>query len=71
MVTPFALTKETYMALMHTYSVLLSRVDPKAGPLSNIRVEVRAPDNETAKRTAMAQFPGYKANSGASRVAGT
>lgn len=49
------------MALMHTYSVLLVRVESSAGPLSNLRIEVRAPDNETAKRTAAAQFPGYRA----------
>lgn len=30
-----------YMALMHTDSILISRVDPKAGPLTNIRVEAR------------------------------
>lgn len=59
------------MANIHTYSVLLTRVDPKAGPQANFRIEVKAPDDQTAKRTAEAQFPGYKANSGASRVAGT
>ena len=29
------------MALMHTDSILISQVDPKAGPLPNIRVEAR------------------------------
>lgn len=59
------------MTRMHKYSVLLTRADPKAGPLANLRIEVQAPDNETAKRTAMAQYPGYKANSGASRIVGS
>lgn len=54
---------------MHTYSVFLVRVDSSAGPLSNLRNEVRAPDYETAKRTANAQFPGYRAAS-AGRVLG-
>ncbi len=57
------------MTLMHTYSVFLVRVESSAGPLSNLRIEVRAPDNETAKRTVAAQFPGYRAAS-ASRVIG-
>lgn len=57
------------MAFMHTYSVFLVRVESSAGPLSNLRIEVRAPDNETAKRTAAAQFPGYRASS-AARVLG-
>jgi hypothetical protein len=59
------------MTIMHTYSVLLTRVDPKAGLKANFRVEVKAPDDQTAKRSAEGQFPGYKANSGASRVQGT
>ena len=57
------------MALIHTYSVFLVRVEANASPLSNLRIEIRAPDNETAKRTAAAQFPGYRASS-ASRVLG-
>lgn len=57
------------MAYMHTYSVFLVRVESSAGPLSNLRVEVRAPDNETAKWTAAAQFPGYRATT-AARVMG-
>lgn len=61
--------EEIQMAMMHTYSVLLTRNDPKAGPLANFRIEVLAPDNDTAKRTAVAQFPGYRA-AGASRVPG-
>lgn len=59
------------MANMHTYSVFLTRVDPKAGPKANFRIEVKAQDDQTAKRSAEAQFPGYKANGAASRVAGT
>lgn len=57
------------MAFMHTYSVFLVRVESSAGPLSNLRIEIRAPGNETAKRTAAAQFPGYRA-AGISRVLG-
>ena len=57
------------MAFMHTYSVLLVRVESSAGPLSNLRIEVRAPDSETAKRMAAAQFPGYRTAS-AARVLG-
>jgi hypothetical protein len=57
------------MALMQTNSVLLVRVESNAGPLSNLRIEVRAPDNETAKLTAAGQFPGYRAAS-AERVLG-
>lgn len=49
-----------------TYSVLLTRVEPKAGPRASFRVEVRAPDAALAKRTAEAQFPGYRAKHGAS-----
>ena len=48
---------------MQTYSVLLTRVDPRAGPKANFRAEVRAPDSQTALRTAEAQFPGYRAGS--------
>lgn len=54
---------------MHTYSIFLVRVDSNAGPLSNFHIDVRAPDDEIAKRTAAAQFPGYRAAS-ASRVLG-
>lgn len=57
------------MALMHTYSVFLVRVESSAGSLSNLRIEVRAPDNVTAKRTAAAQIPGYHAAT-AARVMG-
>jgi len=57
------------MAFMRTYSMLLVHVGSSAGPVSNLRIEVRAPDNEMAKRTAAAQFPGYRAAS-ASRVRG-
>lgn len=53
---------------LRTYSVLLTRVDPKAGPRANFRAEVRAPDTTLAKRTAEAQFPGYRAKHGASLV---
>jgi hypothetical protein len=49
-----------------SYSVLLTRVEAKAGPRANFRVEVRAPDAALAKRTAEAQFPGYRAKHGAS-----
>ena len=56
---------------MHAYSILLTRTEPKAGLTANFRVEVKAPDPQTAKHSAEAQFPGYKAASGASRVAGT
>jgi hypothetical protein len=59
------------MANEHTYSVLLSRVDPKAGPKASFKVEVKAPDADAAKHTAEARFPGYKAKSGASRVVGS
>lgn len=58
------------MAFMHTYSVFLVRVESSAGPLSNLRIAVRAPDNETAKRTAAAQFPGSRASCAATRVLG-
>lgn len=58
-----------FMATMNTYLVLLSRVDSKAGPKGNLKVEVKAPDPQTAKRTAEAQYPGYKYHS-SSRVAG-
>ena len=57
------------MAFMHTYSILLVRVGSNAGPVSNLRIEVRAPDNETAKGTAAARFPGCRAAS-AARVLG-
>lgn len=57
------------MALMHTYSVFLVRVGSNAGPLSNLRIEVSAPGNETSKRTAAARFSGHRAAS-ASRVLG-
>jgi hypothetical protein len=46
------------MAFMHTYSAFLVRIKSSARPLSNLRIDVRAPDNETAKRLAAAQFPG-------------
>jgi hypothetical protein len=62
-------SQEKHMAFMHTYSVFLVRVESNVGPLSNLRIEVRAPDNEAAKRTAAAQFPGYRSTS-ASRVIG-
>ena len=51
------------MATMYTYSVLLSRVDSKAGPKGNLRVEIKAPDDRAAKLTAEAQYPGYKFHS--------
>lgn len=57
------------MALMYTYSAFLVCVESNAGPVSNLRIEVRAPDNETAKRKAAARFPGYRAAS-AGRVIG-
>lgn len=53
------------MALMHTYSVFLTRDDSSASPLSNIRIGFRAPDNEMAKQTAAIQFPGYRSVSAA------
>jgi hypothetical protein len=58
------------MANMHRYSVLLTRVQQNAGPLANLRIEVTAPDGETAKRTAQAQYPGYQARSGATPMPG-
>ena len=57
------------MALMHTYSSPIVRIESNAGPLSNLRIEVRAPGNETAWRTAAAPLPVYRA-AGASRVLG-
>lgn len=52
---------------MHTYSVLLSRVDPKAGMQANFSVNVQAPTSDMAKRTAEAQYPGYKCHGSATR----
>lgn len=62
--------KEKTMAHLHHYTVTLIRQDPKAGQTANFRVEVSAPDQTAAKRSAEAQFPGYHA-SGAARVPGT
>lgn len=49
------------MAIMRTFVVFLSRVDSKAGPKANLSVELQAPDQPMAERTAEAQYPGYKA----------
>ncbi len=57
------------MSTMHTYLVLLTRVDNSAGPKGTLKVEVNAPDPQTAKHTAEAQYPGYKYHS-CSRVMG-
>ena len=56
---------------MHTYTMLLTRVDPKSGLVANFRVEVKAPDLQTAKRSAEAQYPGYPATGSAARLPGT
>ena len=56
---------------MHTYTMLVTRVDTKAGLVANLRVEVKAPDPQSAKRSADAQNPGYKAMGSAARVPGT
>lgn len=57
------------MATMNTYLVLLSRVDSRAGSKGNLKVEVKAPDQQSAKQIAEGQYPGYKYHS-CSRVAG-
>ncbi len=46
--------------MSRSYSVLLQRVVPNAGPRANFRITVQAPDAQMAKITAEAQFPGYK-----------
>lgn len=53
---------------MHEYSVLLNRVDPRAGPSATLRVTVQAPDSTTAKRMAEAKAPGYKASTSPRRL---
>ena len=55
---------------MHLYKVFLIRVDFKAGPSANFQTEVRAPNEQLAKRTAEAQYPGYRC-SACTRIPGT
>jgi hypothetical protein len=45
----------------YTYSVLLQRIDAKAGTKATLRVEVESPDAATAKKLAEAKVPGYSA----------
>lgn len=52
---------------MHTYRVHLIRYEASAGPRATLRVTVQAPDGPSAKHTAQAQWPGYRATQ-ASRV---
>ncbi len=46
--------------MLKTYSALLQRVAPNAGPRANFRITVQAVDSQMAKITAEAQYPGYK-----------
>lgn len=70
-INPVVLLCGNLMANTHLYSILVTRADLKAGPKANFCVEVNAPDDQTVKRSAEAQFPRYKANNGAARVSGT
>lgn len=45
---------------MKTYSALLQRVTPNAGPRANFAITVQAVSSEMARVTAEAQYPGYK-----------
>jgi len=53
---------------MHTYTVLLQRQNPSAGPLANFRIEVQAANSQMARVTAEAQYPGYRCANSPSRV---
>lgn len=46
--------------MLKTYSALLQRVAPNAGPRANFRITVQATDSQMARITAEAQYPGYK-----------
>ena len=45
---------------MKTYSAFLHRIDPSAGQKANFTITVQAVISEMARKTAEAQYPGYK-----------
>jgi hypothetical protein len=54
----------------HSYSVLLTRTDPKAGTTATLRVEVESPNAATAKKLAEAKAPGYSARFAPNQIRG-
>ncbi|MBH3432653.1 MULTISPECIES: hypothetical protein [Pseudomonas] len=45
---------------MKTYSAFLQRIEHSAGQKANFTVRVQALTSEMARKTAEAQYPGYK-----------